>query len=90
MAVPEAAVDEDHRMVFRQDEIRPAGKLAVVHSVAEPARMQAPADNQLRLCVLAPDGRHVATAGSPVVYIRHSAGAGYLLLGRDAAGCADA
>lgn len=61
MPVPEAAVDEDDGGVFRQDDVRPAVKLAVLRAVHREAVAEAVehlAQCQLRLRVPPPDPGH--------------------------------
>lgn len=65
MAVPEAAVDEDHGPVLRQADVRLARKVAV-QPVAEAPRVKSLADHQFRPGVLAADAGHHPAAGGGV------------------------
>jgi hypothetical protein len=62
MAVPETAVDEDHGFAASEDQVGFAGELRVVEPITPTERVQSPSDEQLRLCVSAPDRCHVAAA----------------------------
>ncbi|CUT09706.1 hypothetical protein BF49_0786 [Bradyrhizobium sp.] len=57
MAVPEAAVNEEHGFVFGKDEVRLAWKFSV-KPVAKAARMQQFPQDQLWLCILAANAGH--------------------------------
>lgn len=58
MAMPEAAVNENHSTVFRQHDIRFSRQAFDVQTVAETLGEQGLADDQFRFCVLAPDAGH--------------------------------
>ena len=58
MAVPEAAMNKDHRMESWKYEIGPAGNTARMKPVAEAPRMKRAPDCQLGLCVPPSDSRH--------------------------------
>ncbi len=60
--VPEAAVDEDDGLDAAEYDVRRAGELTVVQTVAEAGGVDCLSDNQLRLGVLAADGGHNAAA----------------------------
>jgi len=75
MAVPEASVDEDHCIIFRQDKIGFAAQFLCVKPVPEPACMQRLADGHFRACVSPSDRRHVAAAGCCVVNVSQRDGA---------------
>ncbi len=59
MAVPEAAVDEDDRVVFGKDDIGFAGEVFPVQAEAVAGAVEHGADLQLGLGILAADLRHV-------------------------------
>lgn len=62
--VPEAAMDEHHSLVFRQDDVRLAGEGGNIEPETVSRAVQQAADDPLRAGVLAPDLRHVpATLG---------------------------
>ena len=61
VAVPEASVDKDDRLVFRQDDIGIAGKFTHLHTKTQATGEEIPADNHLRLGILPFDRRHTAT-----------------------------
>ena len=58
MAMPEATVDENHRMPFGQNDIGMAGQFRRMEAVAEAQHMQMMAHDQFRLRVLRPDFAH--------------------------------
>lgn len=58
MLVPEAAVDEDHSSVLRQNNIGASWQAGTAEPVTESQRMEAPTDLQLDLRILAADARH--------------------------------
>ena len=60
MAMPEAAMHEHNRAVFRQHDVRPAGQILPVQAESKPHGMQDPADRQFGCGVLSTDRRHVA------------------------------
>ena len=62
--MPETAVYEDHRPSRREHKVRLSRQLAVVKAIAEAERMQSAPDDDLRLCVLAPDSGHHPAADS--------------------------
>ena len=53
--VPEATVDEDHGLVFRQNEVRLAGEVRSVEPETVPRAVQQATNLPLRAGVLAPD-----------------------------------
>lgn len=55
MAMPETAIDENHRLVFRQDDIRSARIAPVIDTVAETTGKQCLPHHDLRSGVLCPD-----------------------------------
>lgn len=67
MPMPEAAVYKQNRTELGKYQIRLSWKLPVVQPIAEPSPVQQMADQQLRLCVGAPDRRHVPAAGCGIV-----------------------
>lgn len=58
MAMPEAAVDENHRVVFSKHNVRPSRKVAPMQRIAKPAAVQEPAHNKLGARVHTPNPRH--------------------------------
>ena len=62
VSVPEAAVDKDHRPVFRQDDVRLAREAVDILPEAVACAVQHRADKHLGLRVLSFDLRHVPTA----------------------------
>jgi hypothetical protein len=60
--VPEAAVDEDHGFVFRQDDIRFTGQIVDVQPKPVAHPMQQPPDDKLRGRVFPADSPHVPRA----------------------------
>ena len=71
MAMPEAAVYEDHGAVFRKYEVRPPVNLAGMKPEAKAARMQCPPERQFGLRVLSPYLRHHPGTGLLVHDIGH-------------------
>lgn len=69
MTVPEAAMHPDQRAIFGEDQIGSARKITAMKPEPEAARMQALADDQLRLRVPPPDCSHVAAPGGGVMDI---------------------
>jgi hypothetical protein len=62
VAMPKTSVHEDHRSVFREDQIRHTGQIAPVKPEAVPESMRRPSDGKLRTGVLAAHSRHIPTA----------------------------
>lgn len=62
--MPETAVYEDHRLSRRKHKVRLSRQLAVVKVVAKAECMQSAPDDNLRLCILAPDSGHHPAADS--------------------------
>ena len=58
MTVPEAAVDEDDRVIFPEDDVRASRQVLAVQGIAEPVRMQKPAYKHLGARIDAPNPRH--------------------------------
>ena len=58
MAMPEAAVDENHRMPFGQNDVGMAGQLWGVEAVAEAQHVQMMTHEQFRLRVFRADFAH--------------------------------
>ena len=71
VSVPEAAVHEDHRVVLRQNEVRPPVDLAGMKPEAETTRMQGPPECQLGFRVLSPYSGHHPGTGLLVHDIDH-------------------
>lgn len=67
MAVPEAAMHPDQRMMLGEDQIRLARKVSALKPEAEAACMQTLADDQLRFGIPPPDCRHIAAPGSGIM-----------------------
>jgi len=62
MTVPEAAMHEDHGLVFRQNNIWFARQILDVQAEAIAEAMEQRPDYLFRLCVFAGDGLHVAAS----------------------------
>ena len=58
MPMPKTAIDQDNRLIAREDHIRLAGQLFGMQAVAKTARMQPLSYQQLGLSVLAADASH--------------------------------
>lgn len=58
MAVPKAAMNQDHCFVARQNYIRLTRQGRIVKTEPKPPRVEALAQNQFRSCVCGPDSRH--------------------------------
>ncbi len=71
VAMPETAVYEDYRPSRREDKVRLSRQLVVVKAIAEAERMQSAPDDNLRLCILAPDSGHHPAADSRGDHISH-------------------
>ena len=71
MAVPEAAVDENHRAVFGQHNVGGAGQLLIVEPVAQAVGVQVPPNQQFRASILAPNTGHITAAGCRGMSIGH-------------------
>lgn len=69
--MPEAAVYEDHGMMFRKNDVRPSVNLAGMNPEAKAARMQRPPEKQFGLCVLSSDPGHHPGASLLVHDIGH-------------------
>ena len=72
MPVPEAAVDEDDRAVFGEDDIRAPWQIASVEAIAEPERKETSPDHVLRLGVLSSNPGHAVAALARGQDIGHS------------------
>ena len=70
--VPEAAVDEDDSLIFRQDDVRPAGQGADVFAEAVSGAVEHGADEDFRLRVLSFNTAHIPRAfrWSQVIHAR--------------------
>jgi len=79
MAVPEATMDEDCRIIFRQNQIRLPGPTLHMKPVPEPPRMQGLTNGHFRTCIRSPDRCHVTAAGCFVMYVSQSDGAAIFL-----------
>lgn len=78
MRMPETAVDEDHRVEFRQHDIRAAGQTSNMKPVSQPLSVQTSPDQHFGLCVLAADpGHHLGSRhrGSAFSHAAFSSGA---------------
>lgn len=69
--MPEAAMHQDDGIEFGQNDIRPAGQFATMKPVTETKPVQAMPDQDLWLCILAPDTAHHAGAGGLIDNIDH-------------------
>ena len=74
MAMPEAAIGKDDRVIPWKDQIRLPGQLLLMKSEAEATGMQAFAQYQFGLCVASPDRSHIAAAGSRIVNVSQLCG----------------
>ena len=59
MAMPEATVNEDHRVVLFQDDVRLSRQVLIMQPVTETVGVKKPAHEHFRFRVLAPDPAHV-------------------------------
>jgi len=71
VAVPEAAVHEDHSPIFREANVRAAWQVFSVQAEPEPHAVQQRADDQLRFGVEAADARHDMAALLTSDRVRH-------------------
>ncbi len=62
MPMPEAAIYEDASAIFPHHDVRMPWQSRMIQPIAEPMPPQPFAHNDLRLCVLAMNGRHVGMA----------------------------
>lgn len=60
--MPEAPVDENYRLVLRQDNVRRAGEVLPVQPESIAHLMKDGADSELRFGILASDSGHVPAA----------------------------
>jgi hypothetical protein len=74
MPVPEAAVYKQNRTELRKHQIRPSRQLPVVQPISETSSVQQLSDQQLGLCVGAPDRRHIPAAGFGIVNVSQPSG----------------
>ena len=58
-------------LIFRKDKVRLARQSLVMKFVSETFCKQKLSDEEFRLCVLAPDPRHIKASGFPIVNICH-------------------
>ena len=58
MAMPEAAMDEDHSTILGEDKVGFAGQALVMKDIAKALCVQSAPDHHLGLCVLPPDAGH--------------------------------
>ncbi len=72
MLMPEATMHKDDRLVPGKDEIGFPGQMFRMQSITQTSRMHCFADQQLRLCVAAPDCSHIPAAGCCVVNVGHT------------------
>jgi hypothetical protein len=63
VAVPKAALDQNHRVPLRQYDIRGAGQAPVVQAESEAARVEGAPKFNLRSGMLTPDARHHPRTG---------------------------
>ena len=71
MPVPETAVDENHRTIFRKDDVRLARISAVVLAIPVSFREKVLSDDLFRLRVLSAYMRHVEMPLFPCQNVRH-------------------
>lgn len=71
MAVPEAAVHEHGRPVFREYQVRAARKVPDVQTEAKSFRVEVAPDDELRARIPAADSRHHPASGAGINYICH-------------------
>ena len=69
--MPEAAVYEDRRTVFREHQVGPSRQVLAVKTEPQPPGVKSTPDGHLRLRVAPPDARHVEPALSFGEYVRH-------------------
>lgn len=72
VTMPEAAVNEDDRAIFRKHNIWGAREAPVIHPVAEAILPEGMAQSQLRFCGGGVDGGHVAMALGGGKGVRHN------------------
>lgn len=60
MAVPKAAVDENHSLVLRQNNVRLAGEILDLQTETKTTGEEIFPDYQFQLCILPLDSRHSA------------------------------
>ena len=81
MAMPEAAVDEDHELAAqKQHDVGPTGKILAMQPEADAEPVQQTADHPFWRRVLAADGSHDAGTASAVVTPVHYPPSGIELL----------
>lgn len=71
VAVPEAAMDQDQRAVFRKGNVRLSREPVVVDPEPEASSMKSGANQHFRFCVFALDAAHHSRAGWLVNDIGH-------------------
>jgi hypothetical protein len=71
MAMPKAAMNEDHLLPKRKYDIRPSWQRSVVQPISIPHRIEHPPDTQLWSRVLSLDRSHVPATLRPAVYVNH-------------------
>ena len=59
MLMPEATIDEYHRMIFRQNNIGASRQFSYIFAVTKPLREQILSDNFFGLGILTANMRHV-------------------------------
>lgn len=67
--MPEAAMYQYYGSVARQHDVRTARQSPVMKAESQTRSMQVGADDQLGLCVAAPDSRHHPGPGLPIDYV---------------------
>jgi len=60
--MPEAAMNKDHRLVFRKHKIRFTRKIFAMKTESKPATVQATSDDKFGFGVFAPDAGHHQTS----------------------------
>lgn len=72
MPMPETAVDEDNRVVFRENQVGLAGKFFCMKPVTKAPLVQGFADQHFGFGILATDAGHHPAAGGRIYNISHS------------------
>jgi hypothetical protein len=70
--MPEAAMNEDHSPIFRENNIRCSRQIPAMQSEPVAECMQCSADDYFRFCVLAADRSHIPAALLRRVNIHHA------------------
>jgi hypothetical protein len=73
VTVPEAAMNENDGLVFRENNVRLAGQLLVMEPVTKACFMKRPTDDHFGLCVLAAYAGHHPASGRGIDHIHDQA-----------------